>query len=51
MWEYKILISNDQEEINAMLDEGWIIDSVTAQYVVTSSISYIEGKFLIVFKK
>ena len=51
MWRYKTLITNNQDDINAMLDDGWFIDSVTAQHVATGSSVSIIGKFLVVFKK
>lgn len=51
MYKFKVIITKDEEKINQMLEEGWLIDSITAQHVATGLHSGKEGKFLIVFKK
>jgi hypothetical protein len=57
MKKQKVLVTGDdysitvQENVNKMLEQGWLIVSVTAQYVATSSSSYLRGGYLIVFEK
>ena len=50
MYKFKVIITKDEEKINQMLKEGWLIDSITAQHVATGY-DVKKGKFLIVFKK
>ena len=33
MYEFKVIITRDEEKINSELKDGWKIDSVTAQHV------------------
>jgi len=49
----KVLITKSQDKIDAAIKDGWLVHSVTPQYVAASSKSYydMEGKFLIVFEK
>ncbi len=51
--KYKVIITNNQEEINGFLNQGWVVDSVTAQRVSTSGQGYtsMRGHFCIVLKK
>jgi hypothetical protein len=49
--EQKFLITDNQYDVQNLLDKGWRIVSVTAQYVATG-INYTEkGKFAIILEK
>lgn len=43
--------SDMQKQIEAILDEGWLIVSVAAQHVSTGSSQFLKGGYLIVFEK
>lgn len=50
----KVIITKNHDVINDMIDTGWIVKSVTAQYVSTNGVSFtstLEGKFCFVMEK
>lgn len=47
-YQFKAVITGSEDKINKYLEEGWTIQSVTAQVHTVSSRA---GKFLIIFKK
>ena len=51
MKEQKVVITKCESTINALLSEGWVIESVTAQHVATGSGSHLEGQFCFVLHK
>jgi len=57
MKEQKVLVTGDeyastvQSKVNEILEEGWLIVSVTAQHIATGSSSYLRGGYLIVFER
>jgi len=57
MKEQKVLVIGDeypsmvQSKVNEMLEEGWLIVSVTAQHVATGSSMNARGGYLIVFER
>jgi hypothetical protein len=46
-YQFKAVITDNEDEINKYLEEGWTIQSVTAERHASSR----AGKFLIIFKK
>lgn len=50
MLEQKIVITQSEHEINNLLNEGWVVISVTAQYI--EGFSYgAEGNFCFVLQR
>ena len=47
--EQKFLITDNQDKVQALLDDGWKIVSVTPQHVTGSS--YFGGRFAIVLQR
>lgn len=47
-YQFKAVIPDREDKINKYLEEGWTIQSITAQRELVSSRA---GKFLIIFKK
>jgi len=45
--EHKVIITNSQDDIQSLLDKGWKVISVTAQYVaaVAGGYTYSTGTF------
>ncbi len=48
MYEFKVILTKDTLEINSYLDNGWTIQSVTAQSCPNTSEG---GNFLILLRK
>lgn len=53
MKEQKIIITDKDSDINAEINRGWLVESVTAQHVSTSSSGWsnMYGKFCFVLVK
>ena len=51
MMEYKVIITKIEDVINKWLDEGWVIESVSAQRVSTGGGSLLYGDFCFVIKR
>jgi hypothetical protein len=55
MVEQKVLITSSENQINDLIDDGWVVKNVVAQHVsISTSSSYsqqIKGDFLIVLER
>lgn len=51
MEEQKVVITKSETTINRHIEEGWTIESVTAQHVATGHGSHLEGQFCFVLVK
>lgn len=49
--EQKVIITDSQYDIQSYLDKGWIVVSVTAQHVASSSSYVTNGKFCFVLER
>jgi hypothetical protein len=49
--EQRVIITDSQYDVQSLIDKGWKVTSVTAQYVTTAH-SYTErGKFCFILEK
>lgn len=51
MTEQRVLITNDQDDINDLLKIGWYVINVTPQHTSTGGNSHLRGYFLVVLEK
>jgi hypothetical protein len=49
--EHKVIITDSANSVNILLKEGWLVKSVTAQFVATGGGSHLDGKFCFVLEK
>jgi hypothetical protein len=49
--EHTVVITNVSEVVNGYLMDGWVVVSVTPQYVSTGGASHLNGKFCFVLER
>ena len=49
--EQAIIITDNQSNVNAVLKDGWLVKSVTAQLVATGGSFPVYGKFCFVLER
>jgi hypothetical protein len=51
MKEYKVIITKNESRVNQLFIDGWVVDSVTPQYMSTGGGSQLEGGFCFVLSR
>jgi hypothetical protein len=49
--ENKVIITNNEDSVNRYLDKGWIVKSVTPQFVATGASFELKGYFCFVLER
>jgi hypothetical protein len=49
--EHRVIIADNTYDVNILLRDGWLVKSVTAQFVATGSGSHLNGKFCFVLER
>lgn len=49
--EQKVIITDSQYDVQSLIDKGWKVTSVTAQYVATGHNYTERGKFCFILEK